>query len=341
MKKIYIDPGGFYTKVYVLEHDQATGHVQFFGRSFFPSAATSILTLQERSLCYEHEGRIYLVGSDCNNALWDLDDLSPDGLRHRDLVARLLVRKALFDYTEPEEEIDLNILSDGTVKREIFEDLGAEFTGRLELAAYRGDKKITRFLNVKAQILAASEGVLGYIQKIKTDFSSAFLIDIGYRSTKMYVVTAKQGVEKFAFWEFGTKFYSEAILRALESEGLPATEPYWLMKQIELGCQSLDLPNIPPVGVSLIIENARWDTNKDFRRLTTDFITDYYNTNAKWVELLVITGGGALFNGELLSTSLSEMGYEFDDIYIDKSPLYTLIEGVVQLESGSRKVSYD
>ncbi|MGK5089910.1 hypothetical protein WDW86_20355 [Bdellovibrionota bacterium FG-2] len=213
-------------------------------------------------------------------------------------------------------------------KRQVFETIYGAMAGKFELVAYRGPQKIRKIVELKVSVVPASDGVIGYVGKIKSEFDSALFVDIGFASTKMYVVSAQQGVEKFSITEFGARFYSDAILRALKEENIEGVEPYWLMKQIELGCKSLEIAT-QQIDVSLILENARWDTNKDFRRIATDFITEYYNTASKWVGLLVITGGGALFNGELLSASLAESGYKFDDIYIDKSPLYTVLDGLV------------
>jgi len=43
--------------------------------------------------------------------------------------------------------------------------------------------------------------------------------------------------------------------------------------------------------------------------------------------MLVVTGGGASLNGDILRLSLEEDGYRFNDSYIEKQPIYTLLEG--------------
>jgi hypothetical protein len=47
----------------------------------------------------------------------------------------------------------------------------------------------------------------------------------------------------------------------------------------------------------------------------------------EWPALLVVTGGGASLNGELLRLTLEENGYCFDEVYIEKQSLYTVLEG--------------
>ncbi|MGK5084625.1 hypothetical protein WDW37_15120 [Bdellovibrionota bacterium FG-1] len=333
MKKIYLDPGAFYTKVYVLESTASNGF-KFFGRSFFPTAAAQVLEIPERVIGYEHGGSRYLVGSDCPGDLWNVADTSDAGLARNALIIKLIVNKALFDYADSDDEVELHVVVDTPEKRGIFEAITTERTGKLTVAGFRGPKKIAKTLTLQMKVLPTSDGVLGYLRKIKAQFDSSLFVDIGYSSTKLYVASARQGVEKFATFEFGARFYLDAIIRALKDEGIGPLEPYWLTKQLELGCKSLEVTNeghaSRQVDVSLILENARWDTNKDFKRITVDFMTDYYNNNSRWPGLLVVTGGGALFNGDLLCTALAHDGYRFDDLFIDKSPLYTVLEGLAR-----------
>ncbi len=327
-KKIFIDPGSFYTKVCVLHQDEGEAAYKLFGRSFFPTAATPAPENADRVICHEFGEKRYLVGGDCPNERWDFCDESLAGAQRNKLIGSLVLRKVLFDYSDSGDEVELSVVVEGPAKRQVFEELCASMTGKLEVVAYRGPQKIRKIVELGVRVGPASDGVTGYVAKIKSKFDSAMFIDIGFASTKMYVVSAQHGVEKFAITEIGARFYSDAIMRALKEENIEDVEPYWLMKQVELGRKSIEVAS-KQLDVSLILENARWDTNKDFRRIATDFVTEYYNTTSKWVGLLVITGGGALFNGELLSASLAESGYKFDDIYIDKSPLYTVLEGLV------------
>ena len=79
--------------------------------------------------------------------------------------------------------------------------------------------------------------------------------------------------------------------------------------------------------ISLVLENVRWDLNKEFKRFTTDMLTSYYTNRVEWPAMLVVTGGGASLNGDILRLSLEEGGYCFDEVYIEKQPIYTVLEG--------------
>ncbi len=357
-KKIYLDPGGFYTKVTVFastepgDLNSAPDAYSLSGRTFFPTAAVCAPAQTDRVICYELNETRYWVGGACANNRWNCDDESDAGTARNHLIAELVLRKALFDYCDSKDEVELFVVVDTPLRRQIFEKVCSQVSSKscskvdstileseIAVEGYRGPQKIRKLLTLKLKILPASDGVLGYVNHIKSGFDLALFVDIGYSSTKLYVISQRQGVEKFEMMKLGARFYSDAIERALTEQGITPLEPYWLMKQIELGCQAIEvdgdgagqLKGKPRLfDVSLILENARWDTNKDFKRMTTDFITDYYNATSRWVGLLVVTGGGALFNGELLCAALSDAGYQFDDILIDKSPLYTVLEGLAQ-----------
>jgi hypothetical protein len=108
----------------------------------------------------------------------------------------------------------------------------------------------------------------------------------------------------------------------------------WLVKQIELGCEEVEVRTEAPSNpssrcydISLVMENVRWDLNKGFTRFAADALTSYYTTRMEWPGLLVVTGGGAALNGDILRLSLEDGGYCFDDVYIERQPLYTLLEG--------------
>ena len=53
----------------------------------------------------------------------------------------------------------------------------------------------------------------------------------------------------------------------------------------------------------------------------------------RWPDMLVITGGGASLNGDILRLSLEEDDYYFSDVYIEKKPIYLALEGAAYLRS--------
>src|SRR3972149_4338177 len=46
--------------------------------------------------------------------------------------------------------------------------------------------------------------------------------------------------------------------------------------------------------VSVVMENVRWDLNKEFTRFTTDMLNSYYTNRVEWPAMLAVTGGGGV-----------------------------------------------
>jgi hypothetical protein len=151
-------------------------------------------------------------------------------------------------------------------------------------------------------------------------------------------------VELFQTGNCGVSFYYEKIVHLFAEANIEDNHFLWLVKQIELGCEEVEvrrerkgamIGNAVALStrfprhydISLVMENVRWDLNKEFRRFTTDVLTSYYTNRVDWPAMLVVTGGGASLNGDILRLSLEEGGYCFKDVYIEKQPMYTLLEG--------------
>ena len=168
-------------------------------------------------------------------------------------------------------------------------------------------------------------------------------VDVGYNKTKLYVVDCEKGVELFQIGNCGVSFYYEKIVHLFAEGNMDDNHFLWLVKQIELGCDAVEVRGKSEEGmtgnvydISLVIENVRWDLNKEFKRFTTDVLTSYYTNRVEWPAMLVVTGGGASLNGDILRLSLEEGGYCFDDVYIEKQPIYTLLEGAGYLLGAPR-----
>jgi hypothetical protein len=171
---------------------------------------------------------------------------------------------------------------------------------------------------------------------------------VGHNKTKLYVVNRDNGVELFRTGNYGVSFYYEKIVRLIAEEDIHDNHYLWLVKQIELGCDEVEVRRGGDAGaqgasgprskavprnfdVSLVMQNVRWDLNKEFKRITTDMLTSFYTSRVEWPALLVVTGGGAALNGDILRLSLEEGGYLFDDVYIDKQPMYAVVDGAAYI----------
>ena len=352
LKKILIDPGDFYTKVYVLipagERGNSNSSYAFYGRNFFPTLVSEASATGDKKIYYEDGNSFYNVGYDCSGLTLDqtIKELNVSGVNT--FNEYLILKKVIFDYADNNDEIEIDIVIDIPFKLEVFKEIREKLDNTtIELRAFRGyDKRnIVKSALVKINLVSAGDAVSGFLKNLKKDFKSALFIDIGYKKTKVYLVNCQKGVELFKFSDLGISIYYEKILNLFSEKNIKDIDFFWLVKQVELCCEQLEVKNerekrasrivrkilrkrVSDYDISLVLENVRWDLNKDFRRLASDILTSHYTNTTMWVDILVVTGGGAFLNGDILCTSLVNDGYFFSDIYIDKLQPYTVLEGM-------------
>ena len=355
MKKILVDAGNFYTKVYVMQKipengrgDRADQPYQFYGRGFFPTLVGPAGDIDKGRMYYEHEGELYAVGYDCSSSL-RLEQIIDafDGAEINAHKARIILKKIIFDYADVNDDLEIDVVVDSYRKAQVFEEIGEGLRNKeAEITAFRGydKRRINKQVTILLDLLSSGDAVTGFLDKNEMEFGTALVIDVGYRKTKIYVVDCENGVELFQVGDFGVASYYEKIVKLFAEEKIDDNHFLWLVKQVELGCEEVEvrreekwgttdnalaLANCFPryYDISLVMENVRWDLNKEFKRLTTDILTSYYTNRTEWPDMLVVTGGGASLNGDILRLSLAEDGYRFNDLYIETQPIYTLLEG--------------
>ena len=261
--------------------------------------------------------------------------------------ALLILKKIVFDYADNQEDLIIYAVVDSPLKAEVFEEIKEVLHNKkVEISGFRGyDKRcIKKEVTIRLRLLSSGDALAGFLEKNKLDFTTALVVDVGYNQTKLYVVDYEKGVELFQIGNCGVSFYYEKIVHLFSEEHIEDNHFLWLVKQIELGCEEVEVRREPAgrrmgraaalqnpfpghYDISLVLENVRWDLNKEFKRFTADVLTSYYTNRVEWPALLVVTGGGASLNGELLRLSLEENGYCFDEVYIEKQSLYTVLEG--------------
>ncbi|MEI6666950.1 MAG: hypothetical protein WCP29_02255 [Acidobacteriota bacterium] len=355
MKTILVDVGSFYTKVCVMRQEPgragtvaAEAEYQFYGRGFFPTLARASGELDKGRIYYERAGQWFAVGYDAGSQL-RLDEIGAafDDEAFDANLAEVILRKIVFDYADATDEVDVFVVVDSAQRAQVFEGLAKTLgEGVVEVAAYRGidGRRITKDVRMRVGVLPSGDAVLGFLDLRGMDVETALVVDVGHNRTKLYVVGGQDGVELFRSASCGVSFYYEKILRLLAEESVGDHHYLWLVKQIELGCDDVEVRRreaggaaslVDPtagagphrVDVSLVLENVRWDLNKEFTRFTTDSLTAYYTNRVEWPGRLVVMGGGASLNGEMLRLSLEEGGFHFDDVYVERQPMYSVLDG--------------
>ena len=353
MKTVLVDVGSFYTKVRVMcpgiegpGGEAPMGGLQSYGRGFFPSLACRAEDLDKSRIYYEHEGQLYAVGYDGARSLRleqipaAFDDEAFDITR-----ALLILKRIVFDYADPGDELDIQVVVDSAQRAQVFEHVADVLGGSaVEVAAFRGydGRRIRKEVAMTFTLMSSGDAVAGFLDRSGMASETALVVDVGHNRTKLYVVGGEEGVELFRSLRVGVSFYYEKILRLLAEESAADNHYLWLVKQIELGCDEVEvrrdgaaglqggvagLPASRHVDVSLVLENVRWDLNKEFQRFTTDTLTSYYTNRVEWPGRLVVMGGGASLNGEILRLSLEEAGFCFKGVYVEKEPMYAVLDG--------------
>jgi len=345
VKKILVDVGSFYTKVYVMRPVSGNGtgdrddhSWQFYGRGFFPTLVSRAGDMDRGRMYYEHKDELYAVGYDCSSSLrfeqiinaFDGDGLSTD-------KALLILIKIVFDYADNNDDLEINVVVDSCRMAQLFEEIGAALRNKkADIAAFRcyDKRRISKEVTISLDLLTSGDAVAGFLEKNTRDFTTALVVDMGYNKTKIYVIDGEKGVELFQTGNYGVSFYYEKILHLFAEENIDDNHFLWLVKQIELGCENVEVRRESKgemtgnvYDVSLVMENVRWDLNKEFTRFTVDMLTSYYTNRVEWPAMLLVTGGGAALNGDILRLSLEKGGYCFKDVYIEKQPIYTVLEG--------------
>ncbi|MBF0205501.1 MAG: hypothetical protein HQK53_01295 [Oligoflexia bacterium] len=233
-------------------------------------------------------------------------------------------------------------------------------------AMRRFDQRIIRKdINLKVNFLWGSEGIAALVQEKIGEFRHALVVDIGHNTSKVYAIDFQEGVRYFQVLDIGMFYYYQKLLKMLLEAGINEINYLWAIKQIELGCEAVEIEiakhrngqkeeqlqkNIQSrtnskgkihgknridgqgekndFDISTLIDNVRWDLNKDFNKEITNIISAYFVNLILPVDALLIMGGGAVFSGEILRTALIQNGYNPRQIYVDHAPLYNLLLGI-------------
>lgn len=316
---------------------------EFYGRGFFPTLVNRAGDIGKDRMYYEHDGELYSVGYDCSSLRFEEIIEAFDGNGLNAGKALLILKKIIFDYADSADDLEIDVVVDSYEKSQVFEEIAETLHyKKVAISALRGydKRRIAKEVTIRINQISSGDAIAGFLEKRDMSFTTALVVDIGYNKTKLYVVDYEKGVELFQVENCGVSYYYQKIVNLFAEKTLVDHHFLWLVKQIELGCEEVEVRSGAPAtpfprhfDISLVMENVRWDLNKEFTRFTKDALTSYYTNRVEWPVLLVVTGGGASLNGDILRLSLEEGGYCFDDVYVEKQPIYTLLEGAGYLLS--------
>ena len=225
--------------------DKADLPFQFYGRGFFPTLVSRPGDIDKGRMYYEHEGDLHAAGYDCSSSLRVEQILHAfDGEEFDPGKALLILKKIIFDYADNKDDLELDVVVDNYQRAQVFEEImEALCDKKVEISAIRGydKRRIRKEVTVRLNLLSSGDAVMGFLEKNRMDFTTALVVDIGYNQTKLYVVDYEKGVELFQTRNFGVSYYYEKILHLLAEENREDNHFLWLVKQIELGCEEVEV----------------------------------------------------------------------------------------------------
>ncbi|MBL6988740.1 MAG: hypothetical protein ISR65_03145 [Bacteriovoracaceae bacterium] len=367
-KKIFVDPGNFYTKIIVMKAD-GSGGFEFYGKTFFPSTVTPAAKESGISMLYgNQEEGLFAVGRDAlvlGGFTYEEAKLHPWGWRRDN--GKSLVTKILYDYVdEKNEQMEVTFLYDSAEKLALLKEVVKDYSKDDELVPVEAFRHLDQHQHhknteVKFNYVPVSDVLLNYLTSFGEEFRKSIVVDIAHNDVKLFIIDSETGVSLFKTIEIGVSTYYEKIMKLLTEQAESRVNYGWLIKQIECGIteievvSEMDTSDGDGLAISLlserllgkpsvllnhlkqrfdindVIENVRWDLNKDIKNMVYDTLVTYCSNNAINIDILAIIGGGANYNGEILAQNLEEEEISPDIIVVNEIPLYTLVKNVTEM----------
>jgi hypothetical protein len=370
-RKIFVDAGVFYTKVSTLRLEEEE-HYRPGGRGFFPSIVNVESDQYLSPMTYQVGEQMYAVGYDSSQLTLSYDEAKEQPWGWNVGNGKALITKILFDFMDKgEKNAEINLLfEDGdklSVLKEIVTQFGSGENFSVNVFRRTDELLIKRNVNVTFNFIPASDALIDYLKSIDQTFRKGMVVDISHHKMRLFVLSPEEGVELYKEDNLGVCCYYERILKLLQEHELGRVSYHWMMKQIEFGMDEIEIEtdelesdqiedsdDIQYVkamslkylkrdsvlvenkkqhfNVGSLVENIRWDLNKDIKNLVLENLVEYCANNATTVDILAIVGGGANLNGEILLDSLEQEEMVVDLLTIDRYPFYTLVDNAAKKE---------
>lgn len=344
VSKIFLDIGDVYTK-FALFKEYEKPHLTkrgFFVSSVVPYPSPHEFLEFEEQIYFDEEqkSKSYLVGWP---AIMAGGQIVGESLEEKHL--QLILYNVLFDHCDDKEEIEVYVSYDFGEKAELLRSISRTFNNRSTAlsAKYIYEDIIRRKqISLKTFELESPLCLFEYFRSSLSDQMkqrcSMLIIDIGYLRSKICIIDSEKGLEYFDAADIGIKIYYEQMCSHFK-QAEHRVNPFTLMQELELKFPFVSIGR-ERYDVKNIIKNIRWDLNKDLLRAASSMLKSHYEHSGHWVDVFAVTGGGSIFNGDLLWVSLSEEKYSFGEVIIDKKPRFSVLDGMpLLLKSGSGKRS--
>lgn len=152
------------------------------------------------------------------------------------------------------------------------------------------------------------------------------IVDMGYSRTKIFVASSEGGMECSMVCDAGVRAYYDEILSHFRQTGR-RVNIFSVMKELELNFPYVTLDR-QGYSVEHIIQNVKWDLSKGIMKSISEVLKGHYNRTGRWVDAMVITGGGAAMSGDLICACAAKENYAFSRVICDKSARYSVLSGM-------------
>lgn len=337
--KIYVDIGDIYTKFLVLQ--ERKGERRELGRGTFPSFAVPYPPAHD---FFEFEERIFYAGGDASGGYlvgWPGvmagGPLGPEpaGSNPEEECLHAMLNKVLFENVEDGCDVEVYLAFDFGQKAHNIRQLAGGLNGKSVVLFSRylySDEKARKTLCIRSFPVAGPLCLFEHFRRTlfgevhaKKGGHSMLIVDMGYSRTKIFVASSEGGMEYSMVCDAGVRAYYDEILAHFRQTGR-RVNIFSVMKELELNFPYVTLDR-QGYSVEHIIQNVKWDLSKGIMKSISEVLKGHYNRTGRWVDAMVITGGGAAMSGDLICACAAKENYAFSRVICDKSARYSVVRG--------------
>lgn len=326
-KNIFLDVGDIYTKLFVL--DECKG-IEY--NICFPTIAKkSVISKKTYSYYKELESDTYkLVG-------WDAAYLSTcEDVTEVKSKADIfdVLNKILFDYIKDGSLVNLNFIIDDDKEHNQIENIKKlhtyhNFPVRGYVNGVYVDKQYY-FNNINCY--PASDILKKYFlesfgKNVRNNV--IIVIDIGFKRTKLFLLDFKNNNVTFSILSHGFDYYLTKLNEYFLDIDI-SLHPFVILKELERNNNIIETEN-GRYDASKVIQNVRFDLNRILVSEIEAILKDFYNSFLLWPDILYITGGGAIMNGDIIRAVLSSRYDHFKQMQVETMPRDYLIRRCMEV----------
>jgi len=252
-----------------------------------------------------------------------------------------LVRAALFLTCEERDRVDLAIVADPGLKSDRVADLCARWGAAGEVVVTALDptagsglssESESRVYAARPRLLDAGAALLEFAfaeGHLEPDGAPALFLDMGHRSTRVYLLDPGAGVVDLDVLPHGGASYLEHA-RRMAAEARDRGRDVSLLRQLARGTEMLSFGSMTRV-TRRFFEEARHELAKSVAGAVATRLRRHMERGAPWPRTLVVAGGLALPDGAEVVQELRARGFSFQRVRtLPRAPSPLLLGAIAQ-----------